>query len=194
MRRKLGPQILTLKAEGKTHSEISKLLDCNINTVSYYCSPNRKAQIRNQTRKRRKKHPYIYKIDTFIVKSKSLNTFSYSNYKSKEALYSKTIKFLKRKKTAMTKHFTYQDVIDKFGENPKCYLTGEPINIWDTKSYHFDHIIPPSKGGTNTLDNLGICTKDANRCKSDLTPDELIIFCKKVLMNKGFSINHNAES
>ncbi len=77
--------------------------------------------------------------------------------------------------------FTADDVIKKFGENPKCYLTGDPIDIYKPSTYHFDHIVPISRGGTNTIDNLGICTKAANQAKHSMTHTEFIDFCRRVI-------------
>ena len=62
------------------------------------------------------------------------------------------------------------------------YLTGDKIDIYDTKSYHFDHIIPLSKGGSKSIDNLGICTKEANMAKYNLTKDEFVELCRKVVL------------
>lgn len=80
-------------------------------------------------------------------------------------------------------NFTSQDVIDKFGEAPVCYLTGQPIDISKPRTYQFDHIIPRSRGGTNDLDNLGICTRMANLAKSSMTLDEFTNFCSLVIKN-----------
>ena len=77
--------------------------------------------------------------------------------------------------------FSVDDVIKKFGEHPTCYLTGEPIDIFKPRTYNFDHKIPRSRGGDNSLDNLGLCTKKANHAKYNMTPDEFINFCKKVV-------------
>jgi 5-methylcytosine-specific restriction endonuclease McrA len=107
----------------------------------------------------------------------------------RDKLYAKYSAFVRKKHTMNTKlNFTVDDIITKIGENPTCYLTGDPIDISKTNSYNFDHVIPTSRGGTNDLDNLGILTKAANQAKSDMTPDEFLNFCKKVLEHNGFSV------
>jgi len=81
----------------------------------------------------------------------------------------------------VSKNFSVKDVIKKIGPNPRCYLTGKKIDINKPDTYHFDHIIPTSKGGTNDLDNLGICTKQANYAKNDLSIKELYKLCEAIL-------------
>lgn len=73
--------------------------------------------------------------------------------------------------------FGPKDVIEKFGENPKCYLTGLSINYSDSSTYSFDHIIPQSKGGPNTLDNLGLSHPIANIMKNVNSVEELKKWC-----------------
>lgn len=69
----------------------------------------------------------------------------------------------------------------------KCYLTGRNIDI--TKDdYHLDHIMPVSKGGSSSLDNLGITCPQANMSKSDMTIDEYLSLCKEVLENFGDTV------
>ena len=91
----------------------------------------------------------------------------------------------------MKSNFTVEDVVEKFKDNQKCYLTGLPIDINQPRTYHFDHIIPVSKGGSNYIDNLGITTKKANMMKSDMTVDELLDICKLVLENHNYSVVKN---
>ena len=67
------------------------------------------------------------------------------------------------------KEYGIKELLEKLGDNPRCYLTGDQIDLEDSASYNFDHIVPVSKGGTNDLSNLGICTKAANAAKNDLT-------------------------
>jgi CRISPR/Cas system Type II protein with McrA/HNH and RuvC-like nuclease domain len=48
-------------------------------------------------------------------------------------------------------------------------FNGEPIDLQDMPRYSFDHIIPLSRGGESTLENMGLALKEANQAKSDLT-------------------------
>jgi hypothetical protein len=47
-----------------------------------------------------------------------------------------------------------------------CYLCGQPI---DRSDVHFDHVIPLSKGGTHTEDNIRATHSRCNLSKSDKT-------------------------
>ena len=51
----------------------------------------------------------------------------------------------------------------------KCQYTGKVI---DTKEADIDHVIPRSKGGKTTWDNLVVASKKVNRKKSNRTPEE----------------------
>ena len=83
--------------------------------------------------------------------------------------------------------FTWKDVLEKFGEDTICYLSGEKINLFEN-NYNFDHIIPVSKNDNNSIDNLGILDETVNRMKSDMTPEEFISMCKKILEFNGYMI------
>lgn len=50
-----------------------------------------------------------------------------------------------------------------------CQYTGKRV---DPKNADIDHIIPKSKGGKNTWDNLVVSSKDINRKKGSRTPEE----------------------
>jgi CRISPR/Cas system Type II protein with McrA/HNH and RuvC-like nuclease domain len=180
-KKNIGNKILELKIQGKSYTDIQKILKCSRGTIYYHCSDGAKERSRLNENKRRSKHPFIDKISTFR-KSKynpKLNTIKAS---MRKRLTAKVYEFIR--KINMENNFTFQDVINKVGENPKCYLTGLNIDINQPKTYEFDHIIPKSRGGTNNLDNLGICTKSANRAKQDMTPDEFINLCRLVIANQ----------
>ena len=87
--------------------------------------------------------------------------------------------------------FSYHDALKHIGGlNCKCYLTGRSIDI-TVDNYHFDHIIPLSKGGTCELSNLGITCPEANLSKTNLTVDEYLALCKEVLEYNGYTVTKN---
>lgn len=59
-----------------------------------------------------------------------------------------------------------------------CPLTGDRLT---TESVSVDHIIPRSKGGKNTLDNIRLVSYWANIAKNGLTDQEFLELCKKVV-------------
>lgn len=186
-------KIVELQSKGYSYSQIVNELKCSLSTVSYYLGKGQK----QKTYIRRKKfglkqHPYWKKIEHFTevkVKSKIDKKQSSS---TKKLLYNKVLDFARKRNSNMPQ-FTPEDVINKFGENPVCYLTGKEIDIYSPRTYQFDHKIPVSKGGDNSLENLGIATSQANKCKHDLTPEELIQFCKDVLTNHGYNVERKLQ-
>jgi len=51
----------------------------------------------------------------------------------------------------------------------KCQYTGRSLGKSD---YDIDHVIPKSRGGKNSWDNMVLCDKALNRKKADRTPKE----------------------
>lgn len=166
---KLGTKILKLRSEGKTYTEIQKIVGGSKATISYHCGENQKEKLRKRTQKLRKENPLLGKVDWFKNPS----------YKNK-----KRVSYFKRR--SGDKDFNYKDFLEKVGENPKCYLTGRDIDLADASSYQLDHIIPKVKGGKNTLDNLGLATTAANQAKNVLTHDEFIQLCVDVVRHNGY--------
>lgn len=85
--------------------------------------------------------------------------------------------------------FSLKDVEELIGDEPKCYLSGRPLDLDDPSSFEFDHRIPRSKGGDNSLPNLGVASKEANRAKGDLTQEELILLCADILRTNGYTVS-----
>lgn len=76
--------------------------------------------------------------------------------------------------------FTIEQLLEKIGDEPKCYISGESINLLDSKSWSLDHIIPKSKGGDNSINNCGITTRQVNTMKSDIMYEDFIKICEKI--------------
>jgi CRISPR/Cas system Type II protein with McrA/HNH and RuvC-like nuclease domain len=165
-------EIIKLKQENPTwgYKKIANIIGCSPNTVKYYLDPQEKQKVYLRGCKTRK-------TINHILKRKKDNFNCEGGYlMRKEA---------KKRNPSL---FTAKELKSKILQNPKCYLTGDNIDLLDAKSFEFDHIIPRSKNGTNTLDNCGLTIKDANRAKSDMTLDDFINLCKKVLTNHGYSV------
>jgi len=51
----------------------------------------------------------------------------------------------------------------------QCQYSGKKVKLDDAD---IDHIIPKSKGGTSTWENMVVCSKEINRLKGNRTPEE----------------------
>lgn len=167
-------KILKLRDEGKTYSEIQSILGCSKGTISYHCGEGQKEKSNNRLKKLRKEKSLLRKIQVFKNRT---NDFQRTRGKDRE----------------YNINFTYQDVLDKIGNNPVCYLTGKPIDLDDIKSFQLDHRIPVSKGGDNSLENLELTLKKANQSKHDMTLEEYLELCIDVLVNFNYKITKEDE-
>jgi len=181
-------QILKLHSEGKSRNEIQSILGCSKSTMCYHLSQGQKQKNLLRIQKyRRLRHPYAKKVECFLAEfhdPQSIPIGQMTNIRRR--IYEKIKNFARNRETkVMTeKPFTVDDIIAKHGESPRCYLTGQAIDIYQPKTYAFDHKVPVSRGGSNSIENLGICTRRANAAKTDMTPDELYEFCRQVIAYK----------
>lgn len=183
-------QILDLRNQGKTYNEISSILGISKGLISYHCGDGQKEKNKKRLLKfKSKSSPLLYKFYRFIKEKPNIQKSIISS--DRKRFLNKYHNFIRN---SMTDNFTIDDVIKKFGENPKCYLTGVEIDISKPKTYQFDHIIPISRGGDNSLDNLGLCSNRANISKNDMTPQEFIDFCKKVLEHNNYIVSKGIEA
>ena len=87
--------------------------------------------------------------------------------------------------------FTVENFYTKFGQYTQCYITGAYIDLSKPNTYHFDHIIPRSKGGANHIDNLGICIPQANLAKSALDYESFVQFCRAIVNYYDYKLSCN---
>lgn len=177
---KLKDQILQLRQEGKTYKEIQETLGCSKGLICYYCGDNQKDKTYKRTQKRRKETVISQKVEAFQrqIRDKS------EDFQRERLINKKGISFLGKRNLT----FRWYDVIEKYGWQTNCYLTGRPINLHETHTYHFDHKMPYSKGGSSEIENLGITCKEANLAKSNMTIEEFLQICKETLEFNGYEV------
>ncbi|MBP6238759.1 MAG: HNH endonuclease [Saprospiraceae bacterium] len=163
-------KILALRAEGKSYNEIKAILGCSKSTISFHCGEGQKEKNKIRAASFRLKNPVLRKIDNFINRGVSVKCRDFQRNRDL-GIYTNGRQFL----------FNIKDVLNKIGENPKCYLTGREIDLSKPNTYHFDHIIPVANGGDSNLDNLGITCRSVNIAKGTLSVDDFILLCKEVV-------------
>ena len=188
--RGIGDQVRKLKEEGLSYSQICKELNCSKGTVSYHVGKGVKDRYKEYATTSRTQKCISRKIDGFNKRQQKYPSFPY-NSKIRKRIVTKIRDFSRRKEVAQ---FTYEELMNKIGDEPKCYLTGDPIDITKTRSWNLDHIVPVAKGGDNSLENCNIATRDANLSKTDMSVDDFTDLCKKVLETQGYSVSKQRES
>ena len=171
--------IIRLRAEGKSMRAIAKTLGCSKSTVSYHCSSGggEKKRVKSQRKK-----PLCKKVNMF----KSRCTVrGWTKLRGKVKGFKKRIKGEKNRShwrvNNLSENFNCAQVVEKIGENPRCYLTGREIDLNKPKDYNLDHIVPITLGGTNDLSNLGICSAKANHAKAGLSLEDFYSLCEEIL-------------
>lgn len=184
MKSKLAKSIFELRNKGYSYNQISIELGCSKSVISYHCGKGQKDKTLCRNAQYKKNNIILIKIHKFCSSkyTNSLNLLS-SNKNIKYKLSSKIRKFGEGQPM-----FTVEELLNKIGANPICYLTGLPIDLNDSKSYQLDHKIPKSRGGDNSLDNCGLVSRKANMSKSDMTYEEYIELCKLVISNHELQI------
>ena len=183
-------KIIELRNKGFTYSQICKILGCSKGTVAYWCNTTTRYKNKIKCENRKKSNLGLFKFSkaysSFCNRKRSNNKTSFCIDSNKR--FRNCISHFRNRGNMISKKYTYKEAWEYLNApNVKCYLTGTPINM-ETDSYDLDHIIPVSKGGTNELSNLGVAIPMANRSKSDLTVDEYLELCKKVLEYHGYIV------
>ena len=182
----LYKNILLLHNKSKTYTEIAQELSCARNSVVYYLSDKEKARRKDYYKKNHKYTP-VSKEASRTYLQRYITKWGSRAYLSKKLAQFRTNGNRQRNKIQI-KDFNIDDLLAKLENKHICYLTGMPIDLTKTNTYVLDHIIPSSKGGSNSLSNLGLSSKDVNRAKSDKTPQEFFALCKQVLEYNGYTV------
>jgi hypothetical protein len=107
-------------------------------------------------------------------------------YKTREILLSHPLSsklqsfFKKHSYNTTSNEDLIKEFIKRYGVYPKCELTGKLINLNLSHTYELDHIIPISKGGESTFENMQIVLSSVNRMKAHYDLDEFITICNLV--------------
>jgi 5-methylcytosine-specific restriction endonuclease McrA len=188
-------QILELRSCGMSYREIEKIVGCSKGTIAYHLGDGQKTKVNTRKRKYRESSVNILKqkMSLFLTGSTGVGHTTNSSAKIQKIVRNKICSFV-RVGNMTSSEFNFDDLLLKVGESPKCYLTGTPIDLSKSSTYHFDHIVPRSRGGDNSLNNLGICISKANMAKSDMLPNEFFDLCKLVLENNGFMVSEKQST
>lgn len=182
----LKEKILDLRGQGLSYNQISNELGCSKSTISYHCNEDVKKKNYERSKKYKEDNPGRVKIYQFRDRQTD-----YSKNGIDHAVNTKIRCFLRadhgskgqRKPTPDSINFSLDDLKIKFGDNPKCYLSGLPIDWDDPGTWSLDHIVPVALGGTNTLDNVGLCNPLVNRMKAHISLDEFVELCRMISEN-----------
>lgn len=178
----LSEDILRLRSEGMTYDQIKAELNCSKSTISYYLGEGQKSKTQERTRKSRSEDSLTHRIYGF-TKVKPVSEVSVVEPDPVSALRWKTHDFARETDRAprAADQSEIKKIKEKVMSNPVCYLTGKPIDLTLPRTYELDHITPRALGGDNTVGNVGLASREANRAKHDLPLDEFLDLCYDVL-------------
>jgi len=184
----LNKQIIALRKKGLTFNQIAKQLKCSKSTVSYALRKKTRDMVKAKNElKPHYKHTIENKIYTFKAPKPRTpsNKAWYLNQSPRQI--SKSIS-TKASTFQRTMTFNYKDVYAKYGDHFPCALTGRPLEFNEPQTYEYDHILPTSRGGDNSIDNLQLLCPEANKAKGMMTDDEFKDLCREVIIHAGYKI------
>lgn len=185
---KLHKEIIKLKEQGYSYAQIKNELKCSKGTISYYLGKGQKEKHRKRQKKHRSENSLQWKIYAFRSYSRQQGSKKDDVYRTiRKNLMIKIKQYLSitGTKKMCDEKFSVEELLDKIGNEPKCYLTGRPIDLANSSSYQLDHKMPRTRGGDNSLDNCGLACTDANQAKHNLTVDEFKQLCLDVIRHAG---------
>ena len=150
-------------AHGTTYSEAHRCRRARKKTVRGYCPPCQKVVSAHI-----KERYHLYKDKRNLKRRIQRKEEGHLDWHKRRA----------RKAGVPREHYTRQQLLERDGYT--CYLCHTPVDLtaphvvgqpgWETYP-HVDHVIPISKGGHDTLDNVRIAHARCNLEKKDKLPD-----------------------
>ena len=211
-------ELKAMHESGLSYNKIREITGLSKSTISWHLSKKARSKVTEYRANRNKNSicwKLSRKTDHFLEKTLTRKPAKPSREKPKRAFENKS-KIFKRiksrigtkasdfKKTDrignMAREFGYKDLLKHFGYKgeitdeglanweAKCAYSGRKLNLLDTTTYSFDHIVPRAKGGTNDMDNCALTSREANQAKSDLSKDEFLKLCEDVLRHHGYKV------
>lgn len=189
----LGKKIVELRNQGKSYKQIIEELGCNKSTIAYYCSPLSKTKKKEYIENTYPSYLRILTRRLSAFQNRQIQQkvrFDCEDYK--QSIRSRVSNFVGNweyiNKMKANKRFGYKEVLDYIGGwETECYLTGRKLDL-RKDAYELDHIIPISKGGDCTLENLGVTCEEANQSKHDMLLEDYLQLCKDVLEHHGYKV------
>lgn len=175
--------ILRLRAEGKSYNEIQAELGCSKGTIAYHCGEGQKQKSLNRRARSRRNSGHYNKVYRFL--EEKVPTTARVGKNDLRALREKVRGFHRFFEEEPEEKFTVDEFKEKFKDATECYLTGRPIDFSDTRTYQLDHVVPRSRGGSNSLKNCEVAVKEANYAKGNQSLEEFILMCYDVVKHWG---------
>jgi 5-methylcytosine-specific restriction endonuclease McrA len=101
----------------------------------------------------------------------ALREYRRAYYRShRDGYYAADMRCRARKANAPGRHTAADVAAIRAEQGNKCFWCGEPLG----RSYHVDHYIPLSKGGSNWPENLDVSCAPCNQSKGDKLPGEFL--------------------
>lgn len=178
--------ILRLRQEGLSYKEISERLGCSKGTISYHLGEGQKEKTAERTRAWRESNQGQRRLYDFKDRCPGPGDKNVRDGGARHASCDRVKKFQQRTErhgeydTKVERFITF-DELREMHPTPVCYLTGRELDWDDLSTWSLDHMIPISKGGDSTLENMGITHPAANRAKSNLDLEEFLTLCEDVL-------------
>lgn len=174
----LKEKIIDLRNQNLSYREISEKLNCTKSVICYHLTEKEKQRVITSSKKFKENNPLSTKLTQF-TKEQVKGIHNKATKFSQDREIRKGLKLHKDSDNFIN----YKDLYEELVKDPYCYLTGQLIDLTKPSEYQLDHIIPISKNGTSTLDNMGLTIKAANQAKSGLTLEQFFDLCADVIVH-----------